>query len=63
MIVPSSEVPAPEGTIEIVLKSTVGQPMDFWDVVDQGINDAAKEFGVTVEVSGPRFEREINRTD
>jgi ribose transport system substrate-binding protein len=56
----SSEVPAPEGTIEIVLKSIVGQPMDFWDVVDQGIVDAAREFGVNVEVSGPRFEKEIN---
>lgn len=52
---------APSGTIEIVLKSTVGPTMDFWTVVDQGIQDAAKEFNVEVEVSGPRFEKEINR--
>jgi len=47
--------------IEIVLKSTKGPPMDFWDVVNQGIEEAAKEFGVEVEISGPRLEKEINR--
>ncbi len=45
--------------IQIVLKSIKGQPMDFWDVVQQGIDQAAKEFGVEVEISGPRFEKEI----
>ena len=57
----TSEDPAPEGTIEIVLKSTEGPSMDFWSVVGQGIHDAAREFDVKVEISGPRFEKEINR--
>jgi len=47
--------------IQIVLKSTEGQPMDFWDVLAHGIDQAAKEYGIQVEISGPRFEREINR--
>ena len=47
--------------IQIVLKSIEGQPMDFWEVVEQGIDEAAKEFGVDVKISGPRFEKEINR--
>jgi len=57
----STEVPAPEGAIEIVLKSKEGPSMDFWNVVYQGIRDAAREFDVTVEISGARFESEINR--
>jgi len=47
--------------IHIVLKSIEGQPMDFWEVVIQGIDEAAREFGVEVKISGPRFEKEINR--
>ena len=47
--------------IQIVLKSIEGQPMDFWEVVVQGIDEAAKEYGVQVRISGPRFEKEINR--
>ncbi|MBI9101791.1 MAG: substrate-binding domain-containing protein [Spirochaetales bacterium] len=47
--------------IQIVMKSTQGLPMDFWDVVNQGIAEASREFGVEYEVTGPRFEREINR--
>lgn len=47
--------------IQIVLKSIEGQPMDFWEVVEQGIDEAAKEFGVQVEISGPKYEKEINR--
>ncbi len=50
-----------DSPIQIVMKSTQGQPMDFWDVVDQGIQEASREFGVSVEISGPRFEKEINR--
>ncbi len=57
----SPEAPAPSGTIQIVLKSTVGPSMDFWNVVNQGIQDAAREFNVQVELSGPRYEKEINR--
>nr|WP_246434009.1 substrate-binding domain-containing protein [Spirochaeta isovalerica] len=34
--------------------------MDFWDVVNRGIDEAAREFGVQVVVTGPRFEKEIN---
>ncbi|MDA3811275.1 MAG: substrate-binding domain-containing protein [Spirochaetaceae bacterium] len=49
------------GPIQVILKSMEGQPMDFWDVVNSGIEEASKEFGVQVEISGPRFEREINR--
>lgn len=47
--------------IEIVLKSTGGHPMDFWNVVKQGIDEASKEFGVEVKISGPRYEKEINQ--
>ncbi len=47
--------------IRIVLKSIEGQPMDFWEVATQGIDEAAKEFGINVRISGPRFEKEINR--
>lgn len=55
------EVTVPDAPIEIVLKSTIGPSMDFWMVVDQGIQEAAKEFGLDVEISGPRFEKEIVR--
>jgi len=47
--------------IQIVLKSIEGQPMDFWDVVHQGISEAARELGVQVKITGPRYEKEINR--
>jgi len=47
--------------IQVILKSMDEQPMDFWTVVKSGIEEAAKEFGVQVEVKGPRFEKEINR--
>ncbi|MDA3940665.1 MAG: substrate-binding domain-containing protein [Spirochaetia bacterium] len=47
--------------IQIVMKSIEGQPMDFWDVVTQGIDEAAREFGVEVKITGPRYEKEINR--
>jgi ABC-type sugar transport system substrate-binding protein len=43
------------GPIQVILKSYGGQSMDFWDVVSSGIEEAAKEFGVQVLVSGPRF--------
>jgi len=46
--------------VQIVLKSMEGQPMDFWHVVNQGIQEASREFGIPVEISGPRFEKEIN---
>ena len=55
------ELPLQEAPVEIVLKSTLGPMMDFWAVVDQGILEASKEFGLNVEISGPRSEKEINR--
>ncbi|OQY31555.1 MAG: hypothetical protein B6241_13665 [Spirochaetaceae bacterium 4572_59] len=55
------EISVPEAPIGIVLKSSIGPAMDFWVVVDQGIREAAKEFGLKVEISGPRFEKEILR--
>jgi ribose transport system substrate-binding protein len=57
----SSEETAPDGTVEIVLKSTEGPSMDFWSVVGQGIRDAAREFDIQVEISGARYEKDINR--
>ncbi len=51
-----------EKPIVVVVKATVaGQPMNFWSVVQQGINEAAKEFGVEVIITGPDHERQINR--
>ncbi len=35
--------------------------MNFWSVVKQGINEAAKEFGVDVIITGPDHERQIDR--
>ena len=51
-----------EKPIVVVVKATVeGQPMNFWSVVKQGINEAAKEFGVEVIITGPDHERQISR--
>jgi len=51
-----------EKPIVVVVKATVtGQPMKFWDVVQAGINEAAKEFGVDVIITGPDHERQIQR--
>ena len=51
-----------EKPIVVVVKATVeGQPMNFWSVVKQGINEAAKEFGVDVIITGPDHERQIDR--
>ncbi len=47
-----------EGNIVIVLKA-IGQPMDFWAIVQQGIKEAAREFGAQVSVTGPMYEREV----
>ena len=49
-----------EDPIQIVLKSREVRPMEFWDVVHRGINEAAKEYGVAVEISGPSHEKEID---
>lgn len=55
------EKPNVEAPVEIVLKSIQTDPMDFWDVAIRGINEASREFGLEVHISGPRYEREINR--
>ncbi len=47
--------------VQVVLKSVEGQPMDFWDIVIRGIDEASREFGIPYEISGPRYEREINK--
>lgn len=57
----SREKPLSDEPVEIVLKSAIGPAMDFWNVVYEGIEEASLEFGVEVEISGPRHEREINR--
>lgn len=54
----------PEGpqnmpAVPVVLKST-GQPMDFWDTVSQGMEQASREFGVPVLTTGPPHERDID---
>ena len=56
-----AETPEIEAPVEIILKSTIGPSMDFWNEVGQGIQEAAKEFGIPVEISGPRYERDIKR--
>lgn len=51
-----------EKPIVVVVKATViGQPMNFWSVVQQGIDEAAREFGVEVTITGPDHERQIER--
>ena len=51
-----------DSPIVVVMKATVeGQPMNFWTVVQLGISEAAKEFGVDVEIIGPDHERQIHR--
>lgn len=48
----------PDEPIAVVLKSTV-QVIDFWDVVWEGIQQASREFGLTVTRHGPPRERDI----
>ena len=57
----ADESPVAEEPIRIILKSTLGPAMDFWSVVNQGIIEASREFGLDVEIAGPRHEKEINR--
>ena len=57
----SEENPVSAEPIQVVLKSTIGPTMDFWTVVSQGIQEASREFGLEVEISGPRYEKEISR--
>lgn len=50
----------PNTRIVIVFKS-LDEGMEFWEVVRAGIDVAAKEFGVKVDVAGARYEREVSR--
>ncbi len=54
----TSKTTGTEGNIVIVLKA-IGQPMDFWAIVQQGIKEASREFGAQVTVTGPMYEREV----
>ena len=47
--------------IQIVMKSAEVKPMEFWGVAQRGILEAAKEYGVSVEFSGPPFEKDIEQ--
>lgn len=47
--------------VVIVKATTAGQPMNFWSVVQQGINEAAREFGVEVIITGADHETQIDR--
>ncbi len=48
--------------IVAIFKATVtGQPMNFWNVAQEGMKEAAKEFGVEVVITGPDHEKQINR--
>jgi len=52
----------PEGPIVVILKATSKtNPVMFWNVVQMGINEAAREFGVEVEIDGPDYEYQIER--
>lgn len=51
-----------DGPIMVVFKATVtGQPMDFWNTVQGGMKEAAKEFGIEVVITGADHEKQINR--
>lgn len=45
--------------ILVVFKS-VENPMEFWETVREGINTAAKEFDVNVNITGPKTESDID---
>ncbi len=60
-----SQQKAPAGVslniaIPAVVKSKV-QPIDFWTVVADGMQEASREFGVPVKLYGPPFERDIEK--
>ena len=51
-----------EKPIVAIFKATVtGQPMNFWNVAQEGMKEAAKEFGIDVVITGPDHEKQINR--
>ncbi len=48
-----------EEEIYVVMKTT-GPHMEFWQIVRAGIQEASQEFGVSPEVVGPEFEKDID---
>jgi ribose transport system substrate-binding protein len=46
-------------TVKMILKAKANPP-DFWRIVEQGAQDAALEYGVSCEVTGPTAEGEID---
>lgn len=55
-----SETVELEKPIQIVMKSIETEPMDFWEIVMRGMREAAKEYGLDYEISGPSHEKEID---
>jgi len=47
--------------VQIVMKSMETRPMDFWEIAMRGMHEAAREFGIEYEISGPDFEKEIEQ--
>lgn len=45
--------------IYVVMKTT-GAHMEFWQIVRAGISEASQELGVSPEVVGPQFEKDID---
>ncbi len=56
----SAEMPELDRPIQIIMKSQQRKPMDFWEVATRGIVEAAREYGLEYEISGPDFEKEID---
>ena len=54
------ELPKLEKPVQIIMKSRERKPMDFWEVATRGIVEAAREYGLEYEISGPHFEKEID---
>lgn len=55
-----SEKPSGQFSIKMILKAKANPP-DFWRIVEQGASVAAKEYGVSCEVTGPTAEGDIDR--
>ncbi len=57
-----NETLALNSPIVVLMKATVtGQPMNFWTLFQNGANEAAREFGVKLEFTGPDHEKQIQR--
>lgn len=58
----ASEKPqaGPRYNIEVILKAK-SNPPDFWRIVEQGIDMASAEFSAKCTVSGPAYEKDVDR--